>query len=89
MHLLFFLVDEIPGHSLNERFLESKKRRNTGQQPGTRGALRVAGQLQDKLLVNHGSTAVCFPLPVCMGIPLLVLAQRCAEAYEAPKASVY
>ena len=40
-------------------------------------------QTADEPVVNRGSTAGLVPPPVYIGIPLFVLAQGCAEAYQA------
>ena len=76
------------GHSLHEKgFTKKNKRRYTGQQPGTKSASRPAYEpvikTADKPVVNRGSTASFVSPPVYIEIPLFVLAQRCAKAYQA------
>ena len=63
---------QVPGHALHKGFTETKRRRYTGQQPGTKSASRPA----DKPVVNRGSTAGFFPPSVYIGFRLFVLLER-------------
>ena len=79
--------DNVPGHPWDEKGLQRQK--GVGLLVGIQerralfvpvmNRLQTAGQPR----VNRGSTAGFVPPPVYIGIPLFVLAQGCAEAYQA------
>ena len=59
----------IPGHALHKGFIETKRRRSTGRQPGTKSASRPGY----KPVINRGSTGYRVPPSVYIGILLFVL----------------
>ena len=76
-------TSHFPDMPCMKRFTKITRRRYTVQQPRTKSAFRPANKLRMNRVLNHGSTAGFVLPPVYMGIPLFVLAQGCAEAYEA------